>query len=184
MWGVDMRNLLLEKVDYEIEETPRGVWRRFVYPNGAYFAEFRSNLEMFGLPFIHYTRGICPETGRHIVAKGVIGIGRIATGIIALGQASAGVIALGQASIGLLFCVAQGGAGLYALGQLVLGWIFGAGQISAGTTAIGQVAAGRYVLAQVGFGTYLWTPRHADPIAVGHFHEIWNWISSFLPHSG
>jgi hypothetical protein len=179
-----MRNLLLEKIDYKIEETPRGVWRRFVYPNGAYFAEFRSHLEMFGLPFIHFTRGICPETGRHVVARGVIGIGRMATGVIAIGQASAGVIAFGQASIGLTCCVAQAGAGLYALGQLALGWIFGIGQLATGTTAIGQIALGRYVLAQLGFGTYLWTHSHVNPIAVAHFQELWNRISSFLPRGG
>jgi len=179
-----MRNLLLENIEYKIEETPRGVWRRFVYPNGAYFAEFRSHFEMFGMPFLHYTRGICPETGRHRIARGVIGIGRIATGVIALGQASAGVIAFGQASVGLLFCLAQAGAGIYAFGQVALGWIFGLGQFAAGTTAIGQIASGRYVLAQLGLGTYLWTHGHANPIAVAHFQELWNWISSFLPRSG
>ncbi|HYK87226.1 MAG TPA: hypothetical protein VE398_00540 [Acidobacteriota bacterium] len=177
-----MRNLLLEKVDYKIEETPHGVWRRFVYPNGQYFAEFRSHTEMFGLPFVHFTRGICPETGRHVVARGVIGIGRIATGIIAIGQASAGLIAFGQASIGVILCLAQAGAGLYAVGQIALGGIFGAGQIATGVTAIGQIAAGRYVLAQMGFGTHVWTPGRANPVAVRHFQEIWNWISSYLPN--
>ena len=179
-----MRNLLLERVEYKIDETPRGVWRRFVYPDGRYFAEFRSHTEMFGLPLIHYTRGICPETGRRKVAKGVIAIGRIATGVVALGQASAGVIAFGQAGIGLLFCLAQAGTGLYSIGQVALGWIFGAGQLATGTTAIGQIAAGRWVLAQIGFGSHLWTPGHADPTAVRYFQELWAWISSHLPHSG
>ncbi len=177
-----MKNMLMEGVQYKIDETPRGVWRRFVYPDGRHFAEFRSHTEMFGLPLIHYTRGICPETGRRIVAKGVIGIGRIATGIIALGQASAGVIAFGQASIGLIFCLAQAGAALYSIGQLALGWIFGAGQLATGITAIGQLGVGRYVLAQVGFGSHTWTPGYADPVAVRHFQELWNWISTYLPH--
>lgn len=179
-----MRNLLLEKVEYKTDETPRGVWRRYVYPNGQYFAEFRSHMEMFGLPLIHYTRGVCPETGRRVVARGVIGIGRMATGIIAVGQVSAGVIAFGQAGIGLLFCLAQASAGLYSLGQVALGLIFGIGQFATGSTAIGQLAVGHYVMAQVGFGTHLWTPGHADAIAVRHFQELWNWISSFLPRSG
>jgi len=38
-----MKNLLLENVEYKIETTDFGVWRRFVYPTGAYFAEFKSH---------------------------------------------------------------------------------------------------------------------------------------------
>jgi len=52
-----MKNLLLEKVEYKIETTNFGVWQRFVYPNGAYFAEFKSHATFMGLPLFHYTRG-------------------------------------------------------------------------------------------------------------------------------
>ena len=38
-----MKNLFLENVEYKIETTNFGVWRRFVYPTGAYFAEFKSD---------------------------------------------------------------------------------------------------------------------------------------------
>jgi hypothetical protein len=175
-----MKNLLLERVEYKIEETPRGVWRRFVYPSGQYFAEFRSHTTVFGLPLLHFTRGICPETGRRVVAKGFFAVGRIAMGVIALGQASAGFISFGQASLGLLFCLAQAGAGLAAIGQLAAGFNFGVGQIATGLTAIGQIAAGKYVLAQIGLGTHLWTPGHADPAAVQHFQELWARFSSLF----
>ena len=74
-----MKNLLLEKVEYKIETTNFGVWRRFVYPNGSYFAEFKSHATFMGLPLFHYTRGKCPETGRRIIAKGVIAVGRLAS---------------------------------------------------------------------------------------------------------
>jgi hypothetical protein len=176
-----MKNLLLESVEYQVEETPRGVWKRFVYPSGEYYAEFLSYTTLFGLPLLHYTRGRCPETGRRKVAKGFIAIGRMAVGVIALGQASAGIVAFGQASLGLLFCMAQAGAGLTALGQVAIGVYFGAGQLATGMTAIGQLALGRYVLAQVGFGQHRWTPGHADPDAVEHFRSLWNWVSSYLP---
>ena len=83
-----MRNLLLEKVEYKIEKTTWGVWRRFVYPNGHYFAEFRSHQTLFGWPLLHYTRGKCPETGRRIVAKGIIAVGRLAVGGLGIGHAS------------------------------------------------------------------------------------------------
>ena len=171
-----MRNMLLEKVEYKIEETPRGVWRRFAYPDGRYFAEFRSNTEVFGMPLLHYTRGICPETGRRVVARGFVAVGRLAVGVIAIGQASAGVIAFGQASIGIVLSLAQAGAGLLAVGQLAAGVLLGLGQFATGITAIGQLAAGQYVLAQLGFGQYLWTPDRADPLAVQHFQALWDAI--------
>lgn len=176
-----MKNQLFENVEYKIEETRNGIWRRFLYPNGEYFAEFRSHTTMFGLPLIHYTHGKCPETGKRIVARGILAVGRMAMGIIALGQISAGFIALGQASIGLLFCLAQAGAGILAIGQMAIGVHFGVGQLATGTTAIGQLAIGKYVLAQWGLGSYVWTVRHSDPEALKHFQQLWAWLSSFLP---
>jgi hypothetical protein len=169
-----MRNLLLERVEYKVDETTRGVWRRFVYPDGRYFAEFRSHTEVFGMPLLHYTRGICPETGRRVVARGFLAVGRLAVGVIALGQASAGIIALGQASFGLVLGLAQLGAGTLAAGQIAIGGLFGLGQLATGITAIGQVAVGQYVLAQAGFGQYVWTANHADQAAVQHFRDLWD----------
>jgi hypothetical protein len=179
-----MRNQLLEKVEYKIEETRHGVWRRFMYANGDYFAEYRSHTMVFGLPLVHFTRGKCPETGKRILAKGFIAVGRMATGVIAIGQVSAGIIAFGQAGLGLLICLAQASMGFVAIGQLALSACFGAGQLATGATAIGQLAVGKYVLAQMGFGRYLWTSGHSDPIAVQHFQQLWNWICSFLPWIG
>ena len=72
-----MNNRLLEKVEYQIVKIRIGVWRRHLAPSGAYFAEFRSHGQVFGLPLLHYTRGICPDTGRRIVAKGVVAVGRL-----------------------------------------------------------------------------------------------------------
>jgi hypothetical protein len=179
-----MKNMLLEKVDYKIEETPNGIWRRFVYANGEYFAEYRSKITILGLPLIHYTRGKCPETGRRIVARGFIAIGRFAVGVLALGHVSAGIIAFGQAGLGLLLGVAQASAGYMALGQLALGAHFGIGQIATGTTAIGQLAVGEYILAQTGIGHYSWTVDQVDPAARAHFRELWAMVSSYLPFSG
>lgn len=174
-----MRNLLLEKVEYKVEETPRGIWRRFVYPDGKYFAEFRSNTEVFGMPLLHFTRGICPETGRRVVARGFVAVGRRAVGVIAIGQVSAGIIAIGQASAGLVLCLAQAGAGIFAVGQVAAGVLFGVGQLATGITAIGQLAAGQYVLAQLGLGQHLWTPEQADPVAVQHFRDFWDTVRNF-----
>ncbi len=53
-------------------------------------------LQVLGLPFLHYTRGRCPETGKRLLAVGFIAIGRKAFGVVAIGQASMGVIAIGE----------------------------------------------------------------------------------------
>ena len=175
-----MKNQLLEKVEYKTEETTHGVWRSFLYPTGEYFAEYHSKAEIFGMPLVHFTRGKCPETGKRIVARGFFAVGRMAVGVIAVGQASAGLLAIGQIGFGLLFGLAQACAGLIAIGQLAAGIHFGAGQIATGVTAIGQFAVGKYVLAQTGFGQFLWTPAHRDPAAVRYFHELWKWLSALV----
>ena len=87
-----MKNLLLEKVEYKIERTNFGVWHRFLYPNGACFAEFKSHAIFFRLPLLHYTRGKCPETGKRVVAKGVVAVGRLAMGILAIGELGLGLL--------------------------------------------------------------------------------------------
>lgn len=71
-----IKNLLLENIDYKTDKTQFGVWRRFVYPNGDLFEEFKSHSRFMGFPLMHYTRGKCPETGQRIIAKGIIAIGR------------------------------------------------------------------------------------------------------------
>jgi len=167
-----VKNLLLENVEYQIETTNFGVWRRFVYPNGVYFAEFKSHVLFFGLPLLHYTRGKCPETGRRVVAKGVLAVGRLAMGVVAFGQASFGIIAIGQAGLGLVLGLGQGATGLYAMGQAAIGLMFGLGQVATGEIAIGQLAYGKYVLAQIGYGDYVWSMNRADPEAVTFFKSL------------
>ena len=167
-----MKNLLLENVEYKVETTRFGVWRRFLYPNNAYFAEFKSHATFLGLPLLHYTRGICPETGRRVIAKGVVGVGRLATGILAIGHASFGLIAIGQLGLGVLLGLGQGATGLYAIGQAAIGLLFGLGQVATGEIAIGQLAYGKYVLAQMGYGDFVWSTKRADPEAVVFFKSL------------
>jgi len=63
-----MKNLLLDSVEYKIETTQWGTWRRFAYPDGRYFSKFKSHATFWGIPLLHYTNGICPETGRRVMA--------------------------------------------------------------------------------------------------------------------
>src|SRR5580700_8524559 len=91
-----LQNQLLQDIRYKTDETSWGVWRRFLYPSGQLFEEFKSHASFFGLPWLHYTHGKCPETGKRVVAKGMIAVGRLACGGLAIGQASLGVVAIGQ----------------------------------------------------------------------------------------
>ena len=115
-----MGNLLLEEVEYKIDQTNFGTWRRYVYTNGAGFSEFKSHATLFGLPLIHYTFGKNPETGRRIMAKGIIALGRFTCGLIAIGHISFGLVAIGQIAIGLVFGLGQLSTGLAAAGQFPL----------------------------------------------------------------
>ena len=72
--------------------------------------EYKSEAELFGLPLIHITRGIDPQTGAPRVARGIIAIGNIAVGVFAMGGLALGGITVGGASVGV-----------FALGGLALG---------------------------------------------------------------
>jgi hypothetical protein len=167
-----MENQLFQKIEYKCDETPRGVWRRFLYPDGQLFEEFVSHTRVGELPLLHYTYGKCPETGKRIVARGVVAIGRLAVGVIAIGHASLGLIAIGQLAVGFLFGLGQASTGMVALGQLAVAGIFGLGQVATGFVAIGQFGFGRYVLAQLGLGTHVWDMRGASPVAQ-QFFRAW-----------
>ena len=155
-------NLLLSDVEYEITETRFGVRRRFLYPNGRLFTDFVSHRSMFGLPLVHLTHGICPETGKRVVAKGVVAIGRLAIGVVAIGQVSVGLIAIGQLGLGILFGLAQASTGMFAIGQIAFG----------SYAAIGQLAFGKFVLAQLGIGEFVWDMRGQAPQAAQFFQSL------------
>ena len=162
-------NILRRDVDYITQTTPNGVWRRYLYPSGQRFAEFKTHLSIGGLPLVHYTYGICPQTGRRVTAHGIVAVGRIASGVIAIGQLALGLVAIGQLSIGLLLSIGQASFGAFCLGQLAVGLFFGAGQFATGQIAIGQFAFGANVLAQIGFGKHVVDVRGVDPVAKDFF---------------
>jgi hypothetical protein len=164
-----MPNLLLEPVEYRIEKTATGVWKSYMYPSGRSYREFTSHRRLLGMPLVHHTSGICPETGRRKVARGFFAFGRIAVGVFAFGHAAFGLCAVGQAGLGLLFGLGQASSGLFALGQLAVGGFVGVGQLATGWVAVGQLAVGHWVLAQLGLGAHTWMPGQADPAAVEFF---------------
>lgn len=167
-----MGNLLLEEIEYKIDETHFGVWRRYGYETGASYHEFKSHASWLGMPLVHYTYGRNPETGKRVIAKGVIAVGRLACGIVAIGHATFGLLAVGQLAIGLAFGLGQLSTGLAAVGQAALAIVFGLGQFATGYIAIGQLALGVYVLAQSGLGEFVWSVKQADPEAIEFFKSL------------
>ncbi|MBN1574800.1 MAG: hypothetical protein JW984_16510 [Deltaproteobacteria bacterium] len=136
----------------------------------AWGYEYRSEAEILGWPVIHVAFGKDAETGKIIVAKG----------IIAIGQFGVGLITIAQVGVGLLFGFGQCVAGIIAVGQFALGVCFGLGQFATGLTAIGQLALGRYVLTQIGIGQHVWSPTRKDPEAVEHFANLWRVVKGLM----
>ncbi len=136
----------------------------------AWGYEYRSEAEILGWPVIHIAFGKDAETGKIIVAKG----------IIAIGQFGIGLITFAQVGVGLLFGFGQCVAGIVAIGQVAIGIYFGMGQLATGLTAIGQLALGRFILAQIGLGQYVWSPERSDPEAVAHFTNLWHVVQGFF----
>lgn len=174
-----MPNTFLEKIEYKIESTAMGTWIRYGYENGTSFHEFKSHVEWLGMPLIHYTYGRNPATGRRVVAKGVIAVGRMACGVIAIGQMSIGLLAIGQLALGFLFGLGQLSTGLAAIGQAAIGVYFGLGQLAISQVAVGQLAFGKYVLAQVGFGENVLSLARRDELAI-EFFKSFPVIKNFL----
>ncbi len=174
-----MPNTLLEEIEYKVQNTNFGSWRRYGYVDGTSFHEFKSHATFMGMPLVHYTYGRCPETGRRVVAKGFIAVGKLAAGVIAIGHVSVGVIAIGQLAVGLLFGLGQLSTGVAAVGQMALGVAFGLGQFATGLAAIGQFALGKYVIAQFGIGEFVLSTTRSDPEAV-RFFKAWPIVRYFL----
>ncbi len=171
-----LKNMMLEDIEYKFDETAWGTWRRFAYPDGNAFEEYVTHLRFFGLPLLHFTRGKCPETGRRIVAKGIIAIGRMAIGLLAIGQASAGIVAIGQLAVGVLFGLGQAATGIVCIGQLAIGVVFALGQFACGYACVAQFGVGSYVLAQFGFGIHVSDMTQVDPAVMQFFRKCLNFL--------
>ena len=167
-----MQDQLLENVEYKIDETRHGTWRRFEYVDGSSYQEFTSKASLLGIPLVHYTCGRNPETGRRRIAKGVIAVGRLSFGIIAVGHASFGLIAVGQLALGVIFGLGQLATGAGAIGQFAIGVFLALGHFATGYIAIGQFVWGYYGLGQFGVGRHLWTMSRCDAEAMEFFKSF------------
>lgn len=132
--------------------------------------EYRSELEILGLPLVHITKGIDPATGKTQVSKGVIAIGEIAFGAIAFGGLAVGGIAVGGLGIGVI-----------ALGGLAIGGIAAGGIALGAAAAIGGVAYSlMYAIGALAHAPYVVSPSRIDREIVDSIYKFWSGILQIL----
>jgi hypothetical protein len=106
------------------------------------------------------------------IVVGAVGVwGMLQLGMIQHLQVKPAVLAANAVG-GLIFGLGQLSTGLAAAGQVALAAFLGLGQLATGYIAIGQLALGRYVLAQAGFGEFVWSVKRADPQAIEFFKSL------------
>ena len=135
-----------------INESKSGEYSQEVAITSGRDFEYRSEDELFGLPLIHITRGIDPNTGRRRVSRGIIAIGEVAIGVIAVGGFVLGGIAIGGMGIGI---IAIGGVafGVMALGAISFGLFFAMGTVALSLMyAIGWSALAPHFIGANGIG--------------------------------
>ena len=119
---------------------------QMVLPTSFAGYEYKSQLQLFGLPLIHVAHGFDPKTGRFRIARGIIAIGNIALGVFALGGVAFGGFTLGGVSFGL---AALGGLalGMFAVGGVSFGILLAAGGLAISLLyAVGALALAPYII--------------------------------------
>jgi hypothetical protein len=159
----------------EVATTSMGVTRRHACTDGKVFLEFTSRARIFGIPLIHRTRGVDPQSGKRIVAKGIIAIGRTSVGVLAVGQIAVGLVAVGQMAFGLLFCLAHLEVGMTVIGQVAIGGLVGIGCLSTGFISVGQITAGWFSVGQFALSPHGIDMRGADPVLVQLLQSLKFW---------
>jgi hypothetical protein len=108
--------------------------------------EYRSELEFFGWPLIHITRGYDTQSGKRFVSKGLIAVGEISIGVVAIGGFALGAIAIGGMGVGLI-AVSGLAVGLIAFGGVAIGISAAIGAVAFSVMyALGVVANAKYVI--------------------------------------
>lgn len=130
--------------------------------------QWRSKTEIKGWPLVHVARGIDPETGRPLVAKGVIAVGNIALGVFAFGGLALGGIAFGGVSMGLL-----------AFGGLALGLAaaFGGGAFSLWLAVGGLAVSASYAIGGLALAPHALGGNAADPELLERLQAWGRWFA-------
>jgi predicted Ser/Thr protein kinase len=117
---------------------PPPVNRPIVFPQGW---EYKSARTLFGLPLLHVSGGINPETGKANVSRGIIAVGQVARGVIAMGGRAYGGIAFGGVAMGF-FAFGGIAVGGIAFGGIALALLLGFGGFSTGLATVGEPSLG------------------------------------------
>ena len=118
--------------------------------------KYRSRAEIFDWPLIHINLGTHPETGRPLVAKGVVAMGNIAVGIVSIGAVAFGVVTLAGFGLGIV-SLAGISIGIIALGSIALGYEVSLGAVVLSSKfSFGVIALDAYfVVWSLIFGTFI-----------------------------
>jgi len=138
---------------------------------GLFGYEYRSQIELFGLPLVHIVLGhnINPLTGRPRIAKGIIAVGNVAIGVVAIGGLALGGICIGGLSIGLA-----------VFGGAAIGLLLAVGGMAVGLVAVGGGAFGYYALGGGAWGVHALGGNRQDPEAIEFFKRcIGSWVEQF-----
>jgi hypothetical protein len=130
--------------------------------------DYRSKATLFGLPLLHVTSGVDPQTGRARVAKGIIAIGGVAQGAIAFGGVAMGGFAFGGLAIGV-FAFGGCALGLVAFGGLAMALIAAIGGGAIAPIAIGGGAVGYLAFGGGAVGVHVLDAVTKDPVAKQFF---------------
>ena len=129
---------------------------------------YRSKATLFGMPLLHLTDGIDPETRRPNVARGIIALGPVAKGVVAIGGRSVGVVACGGLATGVF---AFGGCafGLVTLGGMSVALGLAMGGLAIAPIALGGGAVGLYAMGGGAYGLHAFGGNIQDPVAKAFF---------------
>lgn len=155
----------------------RSVGARWAVTSPAFAAwgwgfEYRSEMELLGLPLIHIAQGIDPETGRLRVARGIIAIGNIAVGLFAVGGLALGGVAVGGLGLGVFLALGGVALGSVAVGGLSLGL---------GLAVGGLAISMGYALGGAAFAPHAISALGADPEFARLLERWWPGIRDVLP---
>jgi hypothetical protein len=171
----ELRNRV-ERLEQQVGAGPRS-GRPFL-PMWGY--EYKSSVKILGLPLLHVASGVDPNTGRLLVARGVIAVGNVAFGVLAIGGVAFGVLALGGLAFGVLALAGLAVAVYAALGGVAIaGWYAFGGLAVAGYVAVGGMAVSwNYAFGGFAIGKYPYGSNYQDPQALEFLRRTfpgWKW---------
>jgi hypothetical protein len=113
--------------------------------------EFRSPVDILGMPLVHIAYGVNPTTGLPRVARGFIAIGNIAIGVFAIGGFVLGLFVLTGIGLGLVTIGGIAFGALAAFGGISMAlWLAVGGVALSLQYAIGGVALAPYTISTLG----------------------------------